>query len=53
MIFDYFDLPERDNVHTEKVHVQMNEFPEEHVKVLSWELFILHIAGSYCLARGL
>ena len=26
------------------MHVQMNEFPEEHVKVPSWELFILHIA---------
>jgi len=26
------------------LHVQMNEFPEGHVKVPSWELFILHIA---------
>ena len=26
------------------MHVQMNEFPEGHAKVPSWELFILHIA---------
>jgi len=29
------------------MHVQMSEFPEGHVKVPSWELFILHIA-QYC-----
>ena len=29
------------------VHVQMNEFPEGHVKVPSWELFILHIAVRF------
>jgi len=27
--------------------VQMNEFPEGHVKVPSWELFILHIAVHF------
>ena len=32
------------------VHVQMNEFPEGHVKVPSWELFILHIAVRFCTA---
>ena len=31
----------------------MNEFPKGHVKVPSWELFILHIAKSSWLARGL
>ena len=30
-----------------KVYVQMNEFPEGHVKVPSWELFILHIAVRF------
>ena len=29
------------------MHVQMNEFPEGHVKVPSWELFILHIAVRF------
>ena len=29
------------------LHVQMNEFPEGHVKVPSWELFILHIAVRF------
>ncbi len=33
-------------------NVQMNEFPEGHVKVPSWELFILHIAKSSWSARG-
>ena len=28
----------------------MNEFPEEHVKVPSWELFILHIAVRFWTA---
>ena len=32
--------------------MQMNEFPEGHVKVPSWELFILHIAKSSWLAGG-
>ena len=34
------------------MNVQMNEFPEGHVKVPSWELFILHIAKSSWPARG-
>ena len=34
------------------LNVQMNEFPEGHVKVPSWELFILHIAKSSWPARG-
>ena len=38
---------------TALLNVQMNEFPEGHVKVPSWELFILHIAKSSWLARGL
>ena len=29
------------------IAVQMNEFPEGHVKVPSWELFILHIAVRF------
>ena len=29
------------------INVQMNEFPEGHVKVPSWELFILHIAVRF------
>ena len=29
------------------MHVQMNEFPEGHAKVPSWELFILHIAVRF------
>ena len=33
--------------------MQMNEFPEGHVKVPSWELFILHIAQSFWLDRGI
>ena len=37
---------------TALLNVQMNEFPEGHVKVPSWELFILHIAKSFWLARG-
>ena len=32
--------------------MQMNEFPEGHVKVPSWELFILHITKSSWLAGG-
>ena len=28
----------------------MNEFPEGHVKVPSWELFILHISKNSWLA---
>lgn len=35
------------------MNVPMNEFPEEHVKVLSWELFIWHIIIHFCLARSL
>ena len=35
------------------MHVQMNEFPEGHVKVPSLELFILHIIKSSWLARCL
>ena len=34
----------------EFLNVQMNEFPEGHVKVPSWELFILHIAVRFCTA---
>ena len=34
------------------MNVQMNEFPEGHVKVPSLELFILHIAKSSWPARG-
>ena len=30
----------------------MNEFPEGHVKVPSWELFILHISKNSWLAGG-
>ena len=41
------------DTHIIVLHVQMNEFPEGHVKVPSWELFILHIAKSSWLARGL
>ena len=32
---------------SKNMHVQMNEFPEGHVKVPSWELFILHIAVRF------
>ena len=32
---------------TALLNVQMNEFPEGHVKVPSWELFILHIAKAF------
>ena len=38
---------------TALLNVQMNEFPEGHVKVPSWELFILHIAKSSWPARSL
>ena len=31
----------------------MNEFPEGMFEYLLWELFILHIAKSSSLARGL
>ena len=37
---------------TALLNVQMNEFPEGHVKVPSWELFILHIAKRSWSARG-
>ena len=40
------------DTHIIVLHVQMNEFPEGHVKVPSWELFILHIAKSSWLAGG-
>ena len=43
---------ERDESGSGDLNVQMNEFPEGHVKVPSWELFILHIAKSSWLARG-
>ena len=35
---------------TALLNVQMNEFPEGHVKVPSWELFILHIAVRFWTA---
>ena len=35
------------DTHIIVLHVQMNEFPEVHVKVPSWELFILHIAVRF------
>ena len=38
------------DTHIIVLHVQMNEFPEGHVKVPSWELFILHIAVRFCTA---
>ena len=49
---------ERDESGGGDLNVQMNEFPEGHVKVPSWELFILHIAksswpASECLSEKL
>ena len=44
---------ERDESGGGDLNVQMNEFPEGHVKVPSWELFILHIIKSSWLARCL
>jgi hypothetical protein len=35
------------DTHIIVLHVQMNEFPERHVKVPSLELFILHIAVRF------
>ena len=43
---------ERDESGGGDLNVQMNEFPERHVKVPSWELFILHIAKRSWPAGG-
>jgi hypothetical protein len=44
---DWKKICERDESGSGDLNVQMNEFPEGHVKVPSWELFILHIAVHF------